>query len=190
MSYKWISVRLMGVDTPGDKRIRCTDCPDWHQWEWNPSTASQCQRVAHDTEHHLRYGKHETVSGAQAVMGDAAHEISNFATYRRLSSERTAWAFGKSNFTARRLKADSEALESWAKEIRNWPCPELPAPTLTDCSLCSAKRMDLDLGGDPACMECSGAGRYLPEEPGEEQLQEWRHMIADDASEVLEKCPL
>lgn len=188
--YKWIGVKPPGSQ-PGARRIRCGDCEDWHEWDYNPSLGAQCRKVAHDTEFHLRYSRsYEDERGAELVMKDAAAEIGIFANTRQVSADRTRYVFGEKNFRTQQFNADAEALRRWARQIGNWRCPPLPDPELTDCSLCSAKRMDLDAGGDAACAECQGAGRYYPEKPGEEQLEDWRHEVADDARDVLEGCPL
>lgn len=188
--YKWIGIKPPGSQ-PGERRIRCQDCDDWHEWDYNPSLGAQCARVAHDTEYQLRNTRtYDTESGARAIMRDASEEVRIFANTRQVSADRTRYVFGEKNFRTQQFMKDAEALRRWAMQIRNWHCPPLPEPELTDCSLCSAKRMDLDMGGDAACAECQGAGRYVPDEPGEEQLEDWRQEVADSAIEVLERCPI
>jgi hypothetical protein len=188
--YKWVAVKLRG-DHPSEKRIRCEGCEDWHDWEWNPSIGAQAKRIIHDTEETLRYHRvYDDEAGAEAIMAEAASEIEILASTRGVSAERTRRVFGDKNHKTQQLSGDAEGLRAWAARVRNWRCPPLPEPEMTDCSLCSAKRMDLDAGGDADCFECQGAGRYKPETPGEEQLDEWRQEVADDAMGVLDTCPI
>jgi hypothetical protein len=188
-SYKWISVKTPGPRS-GERRIRCADCEDWHEWEYNPSIPAQCKRVGHDTEYHLRWSRYESEAGAEAVMQDTAREVDVFANTREISADRARRVFGNKNFRTVKFEQDATALRRWAKRMRTWHCPPVPEPEEMDCELCSAKKMDTELGGDEGCQECGGDGRYTPDKPGEEQLQEWRHAVADDASEILEDCPL
>jgi hypothetical protein len=83
------------------------------------------------------------------------------------------------------LRRDAETMRRWVKDIRRWRCPKLPEPEVTDCELCKAKGMELAFGGDAACPQCFGAGRYIPETPSDEQLEQWRHEVADNAEPTL-----
>ncbi len=123
-------------------------------------------------------------------MRDAAREIDIFANTRQVSADRARRVFGNANFRTIQFEDDAEALRRWSKQMRTWHCPPVPEPEEMDCELCSAKGMDTEFGGDANCQECGGAGRYKPDKPGEEQLQEWRHVVADDAAEILEDCPI
>lgn len=188
--YKWMAVKLRGHN-PSSRKIRCEGCEDWHEWEWNPSLPAQAKRIAHDTEETLRYHRiYSNEAGAEAIMREAASDVDILANTRQVSADRARRAFGDQNFRTRQFDGDATALRRWAQRFRSWHCSPLPEPELTDCSLCSAKGMDLDAGGDSSCFECQGAGRYIPEEPSEEQLDDWRIEVADDAMEVLEECPI
>jgi hypothetical protein len=189
--YKWISVRLRGQSEPGQKRIRCEGCEDWHEWEWSPSLSAQCKRVIHDTEETLRWHRtYEDEHGALAIMGEAMQQARIFSNTRSVSADRARYVFGNSNFKTKQFDQEAAELMKWADRIGSWRCPPLPEPELTDCSLCSAKGMDTEAGGDSNCLECGGAGQYVPETPGDEQLDEWRHIVADSAMEVLDTCPI
>lgn len=188
--YKWIAIKLRG-DNPSTRKVRCEGCDDWHEWEWNPSIPAQAKRIAHDTEETLRYHRiYETEAEAEAIMREAAHDIGILANTRQVSADRARYVFGNVNFRTKQFDDDAHVLRVWALQVGKWKCPPLPEPELQDCSFCSAKRMDLDAGGDANCAECQGAGRYVGEEPSQEQMDDWRLEVADDASEVLELCPI
>jgi hypothetical protein len=189
VAYKWIAPKPRGAQE-GQKRIRCVGCDDWHIWEYNPSMKAQCLRIAHDTENHLRYASSiRTPRHAERIMAMAAREFQEFARKRRDSAIRTVLIFGTRNFRARDFEAEAETLSAWSHLILRWRAPSLPKPEMTACPLCSAKHADPEMREYPNCPECAGDYWYIPDEPNDEQLMEWRAECAESASGVLE-CPL
>lgn len=189
-SYKWISVKPPGYHE-GKKLIRCADCEDWHEWDYNPSVGAQCKRIIHETENHLRWHKSITrESEAERVMRWAATDIRELSRQRSESARQTLFVFGKNNFAHKKLTSEAKALSWWADQCSKWRAPALPEPEPTKCTLCFVKGHDFAMTGDPACPECLGFGIYIPNEPNDEQLRFWRYECADSAMETLQLCPI
>lgn len=175
----------------GATLYRCDTCPAWHRWEYNNSTGAQVERIVYEAEESAD-NTEATASDIESAMETAASEIRELAEQKREGSENIESGFGCSTSQSEEMASQADDLEAWADEIEGADIPEGPEPEEEDCEDCEGDGYERDAEGElseKSCETCDGAGQVTPEEPSEEQMDEWRNEVADAIS-VLGNSPL
>lgn len=167
----------------GRMRVRCGTCPTWQYWDYSDSLSAQTAQIAYEFE--TTIGSVESPEDATDALTTAADAVREIAEAKRESASNIEEGFGHSTYVSDELNDVADQLDSWADEIESVDVPELPEPEETDCETCEGDGADPD---DPSleCTECSGTGQVTPDEPTEEQMEEWRSEVADACSIVNE----
>lgn len=178
--YKWMAPRSGPFG--GRKLYRHESCPAWQHWEYSDSLSAQLAHVSFDFWNAL--GNAEDAAGVTEVLGNAASEIREIAGAKRESAQNIEDGFQHPTEQSEELNQIADDLDSWADEVENADVPEYPEPEEdTPCGDCDGE------AGDTGCGTCHGKGTYTPDEPTEEQADEWRLTVEADLS-VIDEPPV
>lgn len=209
--YKHISPRSGPYG--GRTLYRCGNCPNWHRWEYSSSLSARCEQIAYDAESQS-WDCHDDV---KAILEDAAQAVRDLAEEKRESAQNIEDGFGRATYQSDELNEVADNLDSWADDIENADIPEDPEPEEDDCDECNGEGyVDVDceaceghgqnpdgdtcghcdgsgtLNGEDVngseCGKCDGSGQFTPDEPTEDQWDEWRNDV-EDALSVLGDSP-
>lgn len=187
MPYKWVQ-----PDRFNPKRVRCVDCPDWHIWEVKYTLDTRLAQVAYDFQQLIKQANEP--DDVQEALDAAAEAIEEIAGERREGAENIEAGFGHSTTQSEEMAEQADSLEQWAGEIRDATIPERPDPEETDCDNCEgdglvfSQERETD-APDVPCPECED-GKVTPEEPTEDQIEEWREEVDTDLMAVVDDSPL
>lgn len=173
--YKWVTTGFRS----NVRRIRCATCPDWHPWEISNTLQARAAQITHEARQAIE--DVDDPEDVQQALDDAVAAIRELAEERRESAQNMEDGFGHSTSRSEELAEAADGLDSWAEEVEGIEVPELPDPEETDCEAC-------DESNRPQCKTCGGEGAYTPDEPTEEQLDEWRGEV-QAAIEALDNAP-
>jgi len=175
--YKWVQPKSGPYG--GQRRVRCASCPGWQPWEL---TSALWARLA-EIEHVYR----EDISSAtctedvENALSDAAGLVEEIADEKDEAGQNVEEGFQHETGQSQDLKDAAERLRDWADEIRNAVVPDLPEPGETDCESCegTGKATHDLMASAPDCENCKGAGTVTPDNPADDQMDEWRSEAAD-----------
>lgn len=172
--YKWVKPKIGPFGGP--KRIRCQDCPDWRPWDLSNSLSAQLSRVSHEFQDRLTGV--DSVDDVKQALSEVADEIRGIAEDKRESAQNMEEGFGHATSQSDDLNETADNLDSWADEIESAEPPEFPEPEEQDCEHCADEE-------DQGCEHCTD-GRMTPDEPTEEQIEEWRDLVGQELTIVDE----
>lgn len=177
----------------GRTRYRCGDCPTWQVWDYSNSLSARTAQIA--------YEFNEAISDAsdmdtvQEALNNAASAVRDIASEKEESAQNIEQGFGHETSTSQELADVAEQLNSWADEIEGADIPEFPEPEESECEDCGGTgEVDgEDAEGneisDATCETCDGTGQHTPDEPTEDQIEEWRSEV-QDALTIVDECPV
>jgi hypothetical protein len=177
-AYKWIAPR----SGPYSSRTlrRHASHPDWRVWEYSDSLSAQLARVSHNFQNSIAGA--ESVDDVESALAEAADEIESIADAKDESADSLESGFQHATSQSDELRDTAEQLRSWAGEIRDTSVPDFPEPEETDCGECEGE-------GDADCDCCGGNGTYTPDEPTEDQVDQWRSDVADETG-IVDESPV
>lgn len=178
--YKWIE--------PSGQRVRNrhADCPTWNVWDYSSSLSARIAQIQHDDPDDF-----DTVDDLQAWAAGKAEEIRGLAEEKRESAQNIEDGFGHATYQSDELNEQADSLEQWAYDLENADIPEIPEPDEEDCEECDGTG---EVDGEPdhgmtPCEACDGSGTTNPEEPSEEQMDNWRGEALEAVRNVLDEAP-
>ena len=146
----------------GRKRVRCSDCPTWQQWDLSNSLSAQVARIQFENEVSDPESSDELTQAAEA----AASEIRDLAEEKKESAQNIVDGFGHETSTSEELAQVAEDLESWADELEQFS-PSEDAPD----------RDDFEEGDE-------GDEEY------DEAMEAWRELVVSEYDDVLNNSPV
>lgn len=184
--YKHISPRSGPYG--GRMLTRHEDCPSWNVWEYSSSLSARLAEVAHNYTQAAESA--ESAEDVTAALEDAAGSVREIAEEKRESASNIEDGFGHATSQSDELNEIADSLDGWADEIESAEVPDFPEPEEQDCEECTEGLIDdpLNDGETIECPDCDGTGRMTPDEPTEEQMDEWRSEI--DAIEIVNESPV
>lgn len=188
--YKWIKPRSGPYG--GRKRSRHASCPTWEQWEYSQSLSARIAQVVATARAAVEEAT--TPDEVTAALEEAASEVNALAEEKRDSASSLEEGFGHPTSQSDELNDIADQLESWASDIESADVPELPDPEEVECETCGGEGTEsaTDRDGQEVplkCRDCDGEGRVTPDEPTEEQAEQWRAEV-EDATAILDECPV
>lgn len=181
-AYKYITPKSGPYG--GFQRNRHEEHPNWHQWEYSNSLSAQIARVEHE---HGDVSDAASVEDVEQVLSEAAEAIREIAEQKNESADSVEDGFGHETQTSMDLREVAESLEAWADEIEATDVPELPEPEEQYCEDCDGSG---ETEVDVQCQTCDGEGTVLPDEPTEDQMDDWRDSASDAVNDALANCPV
>jgi hypothetical protein len=187
----------------GTKRTRHESCPTWQVWEYSFSLSARLMQVAHDFEQAIEGV--ESPEDVTSALEDAATAIEEIAEEKREGAGNIEEGFGHPTSASEELEQTADSLSDWATEIEQVDVPELPETeerffvtngdgvasdlfeedgyeTEADAEHALASHRD-DEGTEDDGFEVEG---IEPDEPTDEQMDEWRSEVEDAVSIVNE----
>lgn len=160
------------------KLTRHGGCPTWQPWDYSNSLSARLSKIAHDFDSAVDDASDPgAVESAQSEAADAAREL---AEEKRESAQSIEEGFQHPTSQSEELNDTADQLDEWANEIEGISVPDFPEPEETDCESCDGEP------GTKDCEDCAGEGTYTPEEPADEQVDEWREEVRSEFSVVSE----
>jgi len=186
--YKYIDIK---TSTYGSmKKTRHESCPQWKIWEYSNSWSARIARVTADFD----VSEVESPEEVQEGLDNVASDIKELAEESREAASNIEDGFGHPTASSEEAEERAENLENWADEIEGVDIPDLPEPEEQDCEDCDGTGEIDEPGQDVVgnevekieCATCEGTGRVTPEDPTEEQLNDWRSEVEDACAIVFE----
>lgn len=177
----------------GVQRNRHADHPDWQVWDYSYSLSAQTARIAYDFSNALDGA--ETPEDVESSLQEAAEAVREIAEAKRESAQNIEDGFGHETQQSEELNSTADELDTWADEIEGADVPDLPEPEETDCEECGGSgEVEVDVEGSDEpnvepCDECDGTGQVTPDEPTDEQMDEWRDEVRESLS-IVDECPV
>lgn len=174
----------------GRKRSRHIQHPSWQVWEYSSSLSARIAQIVHDGEASIADA--ETTEDLESVLHEIADEIRSLADEKAEGADNIEAGFGHETEQSQELREISEQLESWAEEVENVNIPDYPEAEEEDCPECGGTG-HREIDGEQSeeeCDECEGTGQVTPEEPTDEQVNEWRDEAMGVAQGALDSCPV
>jgi hypothetical protein len=179
---------------------RHESCPTWQVWDYSNSLSAQLARIGHDFASAISGATEPSeVESALSEAADAAREI---AEAKREAAQNIEDGFQHPTEQSEELNQLADDLDSWADEIEGVSVPDLPEPEEEDCEQCEGTgkvvKMYPDSYPEPwrpgsyaegvvrECGDCEGTGKVTPEEPTEDQMDEWHGEVESETSIVGE----
>lgn len=177
----------------GGRRLnRCATCPTWQVWEYSSSWSARIDRAVHDAESMLDGADFASVEDAESVRDDVATSIRELAEEKEQAADNLEEGFGHETSQSEEIRDEADQLNNWADEIEGADIPEIEVEEV-DCDDDEFHNEDREHGDDDECDQCGGSvgspGTYTPEEPTEEQIDEWREQARQAIQEVLDNRP-
>lgn len=170
----------------GMTRHRHAEHPDWNVWEYSGSLGARLAEISHDFANSL--SDIESEDDAQSALDEAANMIRDLAEEKRESAQNIEDGFGHPTSTSEELTDTAEQLDSWASEVESASIPAYPEPEEQDCDACSGTGKEED--EETECDECGGTGQVTPDDPTDEQVEEWRDQVTDELTQVVDESPV
>lgn len=189
-AYKWIAPKSGPYG--GTKRNRHEDCPEWNVWDYSSSLSAQLARIEND------YGDisaAENNDDIESMLSDAAGEIRELAQEKEDGADNIESGFGHETEMSYELRDQAEQLNSWADDLEATYLPDYPEPEEADCEACEGTG-EVDSENHPSsdykatCDDCDGSGRLTPDEPTQEQIDEWRSEAESAVMDAFGNCPV
>jgi hypothetical protein len=187
----------------GRKRTRHESCPTWQVWEYSSSLSARLAQVAHDFEQAIEGV--ESPEDVTSALEDAASSIEEIAEEKREGAGNIEEGFGHPTSASEELEQTADSLSEWATEIEQVDVPDLPEPEERyfvessdgtrhgeEDGYDSEEEAQADLDGMIADLTIEGdADDYkvvadTPDEPTDEQMEDWRSEVEDAVSIVNE----
>lgn len=185
--YKHISPRSGPYG--GRRLVRCATCPEWHVWEYSSSLSARLAEVSYNFEQAIS----ETTSeeDADSALTDAADAVRGIAEEKRESAQSIEDGFQHATSQSDELNEIADSLDSWADDIENATVPDFPEPEEEDCETCEGSGKvddpanETNGDGEEAeqidCEKCEGSGKITPDEPTNDQIDEWREEVRNES---------
>lgn len=186
--YKWIQPKSGPYG--GTRLNRHAGCPTWNVWDYSSSLSARLAQIAHDFWN--AFEDCTTKEDVEAALEETASEIESLAEEKRESASSIEDGFGHPTYVSEELEETATSLDDWAEEVRTADVPEPPEPEEGDCEDCDGTGEGLSNGEDGTpeeCANCDGTGTVTPDEPTDEQMDEWREE-ARDAASVVDESPV
>lgn len=182
--YKWIQPHGRG------QMNRHADCPTWNVWEYSNSLSARIAQIQDGDP-----DSPDSPEDIQSWLADKAQEIRDLAEEKREAATNIEEGFQHATYQSDELNDIAEQLDSWADEVEQADIPELPEPEEEDCEDCGGTGTveGEDEEGNEAevdCDTCGGSSQVTPDEPSDEQMDEWREAAIQAAREALDNCPV
>lgn len=178
----------------GRQLNRHEEHPTWNQWEYSSSMSARLAQIAHNFWEEI--DSVASQDDVQSALDSAAEEIKSLAEEKRESASNIEDGFGHPTSASEELEQTADSLDEWADEVSGADIPELPEPEETECEECGGTGEvdsdEVDANEEPIqvdCEQCDGTGQYTPEEPTEDQLDEWRDEVRD-ALTIVDESPV
>jgi|SRR5579872_1480327 len=189
--FKWISIRRAYGSI---EKYRHESCPTWQVWEYSDSLSARISRIQHDAGLDLANADDE--DGFVDACATAADAIRELADEKEEAGQNMEDGFQHETEQSADLKDIAEQLREWAEQVEDaygQTGIDEPEPEPENCPACSATgRVETDESapGTEPCDECGGSGEVTPEEPTEEQMDEWRSGVRDAIQEIIDNSPV
>lgn len=167
----------------GNQLSRHEGCPDWQPWDYSNSLSARLAKIAYDFN--LSLPNCEFTDDVQDALNSAAEAVREIAQEKEDSAQNMEDGFQHETEQSQTLREIVESLNTWADEIDGADIPEFPEPEDTDCEDCG-REGTVD---EKDCETCDGTGQITPEEPTEEQIEDWHSELSDTLT-VVEEVPV
>lgn len=164
-SYKHITPRSGPYG--GHQKNRHVEHPNWNVWEYSSSLSARIAEI--EDMWSSRYADCESEDDVTELLSEIAEEARSLASEKEEAASNIEDGFGHETEQSMELVQQAESLNDWADEIESADAPEFPEPEETDCEDCGGTGT---IENKP-CQTCDGEGTVTPEEPTEEQIEEW-----------------
>ena len=207
--YKWIQPKTSA--NGGRKRSRHESCPNWKVWEYSNSWSA---RIAQAVDG-FSIEDAESEDDVQSALDDVAAAIEELAEESATSASSMEDGFGHSTSQSEEAAERAESLETWAGEINDVTIPDLPEPeprwfvtngdgvpsdlfeedgydseSDADHALAMHRDDNRPEGADDATEDDDfEVEEITPDEPSEEQLNDWRDEVRDACS-IVDESPV
>ena len=202
--YKWIQPKTSA--NGGRKRSRHESCPNWKVWEYSNSWSARIAQATADFD----VSEVDDPEQVQEGLDDVAAAIKELAEESRETAGNIEDGFGHPTSQSEEAEQRADDLDGWADEISGVDIPELPEPEprwfITngdgvasdlfeedgyDSEMDAQQALDSQREDDqPGSSDEPDDGfeveEITPEEPSEEQLNDWRSEVEDACSIVFE----
>jgi hypothetical protein len=190
----------------GRKRTRHEGCPSWNVWEYSNSWSARIAQATADFD----VSEVDDPEQVQEGLDDVAAAIKELAEESRETAGNIEDGFGHPTSQSEEAEQRADDLDGWADEISGVDIPELPEPEprwfITngdgvasdlfeedgyDSEMDAQQALDSQREDDqPGSSDEPDDGfeveEITPEEPSEEQLNDWRSEVEDACSIVFE----
>lgn len=179
----------------GRQRNRHHACPNWNVWEYSSSLSARIAQIIDGFD----------ISGCDSpdevteMLSGVADEVRNLGEEKREGASNIEEGFGHPTSASEELESIADQLDGWADEIEGVDVPELPEPEEVDCESCDGVGEVACTEGDredngllaerKPCEDCEGTGQVTPDEPTEEQMEQWQADV-ENACSIVEECPV
>lgn len=189
--YKWIAPKSGPYG--GTKRYRCGECPTWEVWEYSSSLSARISQITADFDVSEAESKEEVEEALNAI----AEQIKELAEEKREGASNIEDGFGHATSMSDELNETADNLDSWADEIEQVDVPDYPEPEEGDCEECGGTgKIEVVQNGssgimhsEETCEACNGEKVFTPDEPTEDQIDEWRSEV-EDACSIVNESPV
>ena len=196
----------------GRTLYRCAACPTWNVWEYSSSLSARTAEISHDFWNDQ--DSWEDQDGVQDSLNNAAERVREIAEEKREGASNIEDGFGHSTYQSDELNDIADQLDSWADDIEGADIPEYPEAEETDCWIVVNVEDDTPVFDDqPEGWETPEEAQealetyleqhpddnaenfavrdetFTPDEPTEEQIDEWRSEV-ESAVSVVDECPV
>ena len=191
-SYKHITPRSGPYG--GVQKNRHSEHPNWNVWEYSSSLSA---RIAEAQNEMPDVSSFQDPSEVEEALSNVAEMIRSIAEEKRDSASNIEDGFGHPTQMSEELEEIADSLEAWADEIEQTDVPELPDPVDAEeeCEACGGTGLlaetaegDEDTDPEEPCTACEGEGTVTPDEPTEEQIDEWRSEV-ESAIDIINQEP-
>lgn len=169
----------------GRTRYRCGACPGWRVWEYSNSLSARIEQITEEAADSVAAA--EDADSVRAAFEEAAGAIRDLASEKEEAADNIVDGFGHDTYQSEELREQADTLNSWADDVEGADVPDDPEPEEDDCEECNGTgKADGDENdAEDDCEECDGSGRFTPDEPTEQQWDDWRAEV-EDAAGVLD----
>ena len=208
--YKHTSVKS---SYGGTTYYRCASCPDWLPWELSSSLSARAAEISHDFHDEFDGADIESADEVTDMLNSAAERVRELAEEKREGAQNIEDGFGHATMQSDELNDIADQLDSWADDIEGADIPECPEPEEQEIWIVVNTHDDTPVfddqpegwdtveGATAAMLDYvkqSGedldnfsvrTDSFTPEDPTEEQLDEWRSEV-ESAVSVIDECPV
>lgn len=195
----------------GQQKNRHAEHPSWQVWEYSSSLSARLAQISHDFWE--AFGSAEDLDGVTEALSATADEVRSLAEEKREAASNIEEGFGHPTSASEELEQTADDLDSWADDIESADLPEWPEPEdrwfITDTRTGEKvgetedgyededeASADLDSiiedkvnGGEEDDAENYSIDSETPDDPSEEQKEEWREE-AQDACSIVDESPV
>lgn len=210
--YKWIKPKSGPYG--GSLKVRCGDCPTWHVWDYSYSMSARLAQIAYEAGQAFDNTDITTADDVTEILSQAAESIRELAEEKKESASNIEDGFGHETEKSQELNDIAEQLESWADDVENNEVPDAPEPEEEDrwyvvntgdgsvvfedtpegYETADEARAELDAYLEQNPNEDAESfdveeRPYTPDEPTDEQMDEWRDE-ARSALDIVDESPV